>query len=103
MELEGRAAIVTEEERAIGRYYYLEDKVAFPSQAKCIVEKRTSPLQRGEVVEVIGMTPEEDSEHDMLVDVQWQGRQLAMPFATGRHRRRRSHPGGDWRLALLAR
>jgi hypothetical protein len=70
-----------EQERAMGWYYYLQDKIAFPFQARCIAEKRSSPLQRGEVVEVTGMAPEEDSEHDMLVDVQWQGRRLAVPLS----------------------
>jgi Calcium binding len=70
-----------EQERAMGWYYYLQEKLAFTFQGKCIVEKRSSPLQRGEVVEVIGMAPEEDCEHDMLVDVQWQGRSLAVPLS----------------------
>ena len=70
-----------EEERAMGWYYYLEEKLAFPFQARCIAEKRSSPIQRGEVVEVTGMAPEEDCEHDMLVDVQWQGRALAVPLS----------------------
>ena len=70
-----------EQERAMGWYYYLQDKIAFPCQARCIAEKRSSPLQRGEVVEVTCMAPEEDSEHDMLVDVQWQGRRLAVPLS----------------------
>jgi hypothetical protein len=70
-----------EQERAMGWYYYLEDKLAFPFQAQCITERRTSPLQRGEVVEVTGMAPEEDCENDMLVDVQWQGRRLAVPLS----------------------
>jgi Calcium binding len=70
-----------EQERAMGWYYYLQDKIVFPFQARCIAEKRSSPLQRGEVVEVTGMAPEEDSEHDMLVDVQWQGRRLAVPLS----------------------
>ena len=68
-----------EEERAMGWYYYLEDKIEFPFQAKCIAERRSSPLKRGEVLEVTGMSPEEDCGHDMLVDVQWQGRSLALP------------------------
>jgi len=38
-------------------------------------------LQRGKVVEVTGMAPEEDCAHDMLVDVQWQGRSLAVPLS----------------------
>jgi hypothetical protein len=70
-----------EQERAMGWYYYLEDKLAFSFQAQCITEKRTSPLQRREVVEVTGMAPEEDCEHDMLVEVQWQGRRLAVPLS----------------------
>lgn len=85
-----------EQERAMGWYYYLQDKIAFPFQARCIAEKRSSPLQRGEVVEVTGMAPEEDSEHDMLVDAMGGPATGRAVVATGRHRRRRSHPGGDW-------
>jgi hypothetical protein len=70
-----------EEERAMGWYNYLDDKLAFPFRARCITERRSSPLQRGEAVEVTGMAPAEDCEHDMLVDVQWQGRRLAVPLA----------------------
>ena len=70
-----------EEERAMGWYTYLGDKLAFPFRAKCIAERRSSPLQQGEVVEVTGMAPAEDCEHDMLVDVRWQGRRLAVPLS----------------------
>ena len=70
-----------EEERAMGWYYYLDDTLAFPFQAMCIAERRSSPLQPGEVVQVTGMAPEEDCEHDMLVDVQWQRRRLAVPLS----------------------
>ena len=70
-----------EEERAMSWYYYLDDKLAFPFRARCIAERRSSPVQQGEVVEVTGMAPEEDCEHDMLVDVQWQGRRLAVPLS----------------------
>jgi hypothetical protein len=70
-----------EQERAMGWYTYLEDKLAFPFQARCIAGRRSSPLQRGEVVEVTGLAPEDDCEHDMLVDVQWQGRSFAVPLS----------------------
>jgi hypothetical protein len=70
-----------EEERAMGWYTYLGDTLAFPFRARCIAERRSSPLQQGEVVEVTGMAPAEDCEHDMLVDVQWQGRRLAVPLS----------------------
>ena len=42
------------EEQAMGWYYYLEDKIHFPFQAKCIASKVTSPLRKGESVEVQG-------------------------------------------------
>jgi hypothetical protein len=70
-----------EEERAMGWYYYLDDKINFPFKATCIKEKRTSPLKQGEVVEVTGMAPEDECEHDMLVEIQWQGRELAIPLS----------------------
>jgi hypothetical protein len=70
-----------EEERATGWYTYLQDKLAFPFRARCIAEKRASPLKQGEVVEVTGMAPDEDCEHDMFVDVRWQRRRLAVPLS----------------------
>jgi hypothetical protein len=36
-------------ERAMGWYYYLEDKIHFPFQAKCITAKVVSPLRKGEM------------------------------------------------------
>ncbi|MEW5802055.1 MAG: calcium-binding protein [bacterium] len=70
-----------EEERSMGWYYYLDDKIHFPFKAKCIQEKRTSPLKQEEEVEVTGMAPEDECEHDMLVEIQWQGRNLAIPLS----------------------
>ncbi len=49
-----------ENERALGRYYYLEDKLAFPFKAKCIAPREISPLKRGEEVKVVGMPSEEE-------------------------------------------
>ena len=43
-------------------------------------DELTSVLHQ-EVVEVTGMAPAEDCEHNMLVDVQWQGRRLAVPLS----------------------
>ena len=40
------------EEQAMGWYYYLENKIGFPFQAKCIAAKVVSPLRKGEIVEV---------------------------------------------------
>ena len=40
------------EEQAMGWYYYLEDKIRFPFHAKCIASVPTSPLRKGESVEI---------------------------------------------------
>jgi hypothetical protein len=69
------------EEQAMGWYYYLEDKIHFPFQAKCIASKVTSPLQKGECVEVSGLAPEDTCSSDMLVQIRWQGRTLAVPLS----------------------
>ena len=68
-------------ERAMGWYYYLDGRLAFPFKAKCIAERATSPLRVGEVVEVTDMAPEDECEHDMFVEIQWQDRSLAVPLS----------------------
>jgi Calcium binding len=65
----------------MGWYSYLEDKVRFPFQAKCIVAKVVSPLLKGETVEVQGMAPEDACSADMLVLIRWQGRSMAVPLS----------------------
>ena len=62
------------EERAMGWYYYLADKIRFPFQAECVVAKVVSPLLRGEMVEVQGMAPEDACSVDVLVLIRWQSR-----------------------------
>jgi hypothetical protein len=69
------------EERAMGWYYYLEDKLGFPFKAKCIQERSISPLRKGETVDVMAMAPEEECQHDMFVQIRWEGRKLAVPLA----------------------
>ena len=39
------------EEQAMSKYYYLDDKIRFPFQAKCIAPKVVSPLRKGDTVE----------------------------------------------------
>ena len=46
-----------EEERAMGWYCYLEDKLGFPFLTRCIKERPISPLRVGDEVEVVGMAP----------------------------------------------
>jgi hypothetical protein len=69
------------EEQAMGWYYYLEDNIRFPLQAKCIVAQVVSPLLKGETVEVRSMAPEDACARDMLVLIRWQGRNMAVPLS----------------------
>jgi hypothetical protein len=69
------------EEKAMSWYYYLEGKLSFPFRAKCTVLKITSPLKKGEDVEVLRMAPDEACATDMLVLVRSQSRTIAVPLA----------------------
>lgn len=68
------------EERATGWYYYLEDKLSFPFKARCIVACKTSPLKKGEEIEVLAMEFEE-SRHEMFVLVKWSNQEIVVPLA----------------------
>ena len=89
------------EEQAMSWYYYLDDKIRFPFQAKCIAPKVVSPLRKGDTVEVRRMAPEDACSADMLVLIRWQGRKMAVPLSQLTAIPRRIHCRGDWRLALL--
>jgi hypothetical protein len=69
------------EEQTMGWYYYLEDKIRFPFQAKCIASEVISPPQKGESVEVRGLAPEDTCAGDMLVLIRWQGRTMTVPLS----------------------
>lgn len=69
------------EEQAMGWYYYLENKIRFPFQAKCIASKVASPLRKGEIVEVRRLAPGDVCASDMLVLIRWQGRNMAVPLS----------------------
>ena len=69
------------EECAMGWFYYLENQLRLPFEARCIVSKVVSPLSKGETVEVLRMAPEESCSADMLVLIRWQGRKLAVPLS----------------------
>ena len=71
-----------EEERAMGWYYYLEDKLTFPFLTRCISERAISPLQVGDEVEVVGMAPEDECGREMFVETPWEHkRTLAVPLS----------------------
>lgn len=69
------------EEQAMGWYYYLVDNIAFPFKGCCITARRTSPLDLGQVVEVVKMAPEDDCMHEMFVEIKWPKRKLAVPLS----------------------
>jgi hypothetical protein len=68
------------EEQAMGWYNYLDDTLPFPFSGRCIVRRATSPLEPGEKVEVVGMAPAEECDHEMFVLIRWKQRQLAVPL-----------------------
>ncbi|HEY6273042.1 MAG TPA: calcium-binding protein [Terriglobales bacterium] len=69
------------DEQAMSWYYYLEGKISFPFQAKCLARNAASPLRKGKTVEVLRMAVEDACEHDMLVQIRWQGRKMAVPLS----------------------
>src|SRR5215475_9255092 len=69
------------EEQVMGWYYYLDDKIRFPFQARCIAAKVVSPLRKGEIVQVQRMAPEDACGCEMLVVIRWQGRTMGVPLA----------------------
>jgi hypothetical protein len=70
-----------EAERAMGWYYYLEDRLGFPFNAKCIATRSISPLKTGEVVEVVGMAPEDECEYEIFVTIRWEKRKFGVPLS----------------------
>jgi len=62
-------------------YYYLEGKLDFPFLARCAARRSTSPLKVAAEAEVIGMALVEDCEHDMFVEMDWEGDELAIPLS----------------------
>jgi hypothetical protein len=68
------------EERALGWYSYLSDKLQFPFSARCVKRRAISPLQPGDKVKVVDMAPEEECEHEMFVFIQWKSYRFAVPL-----------------------
>jgi len=69
------------EERAMGWYYYLKDKILFPFAAVCIAVNKRTPLELGEQVMVEEMSGEDLCESDMYVDILWKDKILAVPLS----------------------
>lgn len=70
-----------EQERAMGWYYYLQDRIEFPFTATCIAKRAISPLRVKDEVEVIGMPGEDECEREMFVTIRWDNKEgLAVPL-----------------------
>ena len=70
-----------EQERAMGWYYYLDEQLQCPFVAECIAKRAISPLRPKDEVEVIGMAPEEECEHEVFVMIRWERDGLAVPLS----------------------
>jgi len=64
-----------EAERAMGWYYYLQDKITFPFLAKWKKKAQKTGLITEKEVEVLGMASEEDCESNIYVEVAYTGEQ----------------------------
>ena len=71
----------TAEERAMGWYYYLEEKLDFPFAARCTKARATSPWRIGDVVTVLGLAAEEDCMAEIVVKTRCHDRKLAVLLA----------------------
>jgi len=69
------------EEQSMGWYCYLEDVLSFPFLANCVARRAISPLRIGDEVEVVGMAPESECEHEMFVMIRWEKEGLAVPLS----------------------
>jgi len=69
------------EEQAISWYSYLEEHLQFPFLTTCIARRESSPLRVGDEVQVVGMAPEEECEHEMFVLMPWERETLAVPLS----------------------
>ena len=69
------------EERGMGWYYYVSDECNFPFKARCISERRKSPLSVNDKVEVLGTSPAEECEREIYVDIRRNDRKLAVPLS----------------------
>jgi Calcium binding len=71
----------SEDEQAMGWYYYLEAKIQFPFTATCIAKRSISPVSQGAKVEVVGMSDEDECRREMFVEIVWDCDTLAVPLS----------------------
>ncbi|MBP0006433.1 MAG: calcium-binding protein [Cyanobacteria bacterium SBC] len=71
----------TEEEQALGWYYYLKDGLHFPFSARWVTQETRENPQKWERVDVIGMPDEEECMGDMYVEIRYGDGDLADGFS----------------------
>jgi|SRR5713226_7593377 len=81
IEMEAIVDAYNASERAMGWYYYLEERLKVPYKARCKSKHAVSPLRIREEVNVLGMAREKECESEMFVRVRWRGRILAVPLS----------------------
>lgn len=69
-----------EVERAFGWYSYLDERIAFPFTGECFKKRKISPLRKGETVEIVGMSEEDDCMREIFVQIKWQDREMGIPL-----------------------
>ena len=69
-----------ETERAMGWYYYLQDKLEFPFSGRCHATRTTSPLKVGQELQVLGLASEDDCMAEILVTVKAGRSMVAVPL-----------------------
>lgn len=70
----------SDEEVVMAWRCYLEDAIKSPFTAICVKKLAISPLKKGEVVEVLGIAPEDEYITDIFVIIEWQGHKLGVPL-----------------------
>jgi hypothetical protein len=70
-----------EDERVMGWHSYLDDVLRFPFVARCIAERSSSPLRKGDKIEAVEMASLGECEDEMRVMIRWEGRALAVPLS----------------------
>ena len=92
------------EEQAMSWYYYLEGKISFPFQAKCVAAKIISPLRKGEDRRGPAHgTGEVSATRHARAGPMAGAENGRSALSTDRHRPRRINRRSDRRLALLGR
>ncbi len=70
-----------ESERAMSWYYYLENQLHFPFLVRCRSKRTVSLLEVGDEVQVTGMSPDEECEHEMFVMARFGKKKQAVPLS----------------------